>query len=149
MAIILSSLLLVAYVFYKPVLKNADKPFIELSGAVGNAVGNAESAYIVANPTPIPEPVPTPPVVEESEPEKPKPKDVQMEVVVGDEKISFGAIKDADISVFKSLFESGTMKEKKIILVDDYAESGTFNRLIKLFKESGTDFEIEERVYDD
>ena len=54
-----SGVLLAGYIFYKPVLKNADKPFIELSGSVGTAIGNAQGAYYAANVTEKPAPTGT------------------------------------------------------------------------------------------
>lgn len=68
--IIAVSILLCGYIFKRPELINADKPFIELSGSIGESIGNAQKAYAEAYPDPSekpseePEPPSTVPKVE-------------------------------------------------------------------------------------
>ena len=148
-AVSLFSLTLVGYIFYKPVLKNADQPFIELSGAVGDAIGNATDAYREANPIATPAPSSQPQAGGQPRPEKPDSENTSVEVVVDDETISFAGYRNINLTVFKTAFENGVLAGKKIVLVDDYAESKTFHRLIRLFRDTNTDYEIEKRIYDD
>ena len=137
-SIILSALLMAGFTWwgYTPVLINADKPFVELNGGYGDAIGGAKSsatnAYNEEHPTPTPTPTPTPKV-----------DDGMVKITVCDEKISYGAVTEKDYTYFKNAFENGTMREKKIILIDDYAEARTFKKIIKLFEKAGTDYEIE------
>ncbi len=149
---VLSFLVIGGFSFiYTPHLKNADKPFIDLSGSVGDAIGNAKSAYTAANPTSTPRPkataTPTPRATTTPTP-TPVIKDV--EIVVADEEINsadFTSTKAADFAneFTKDKAKEFTDKGRKVILVDDYAESKTFKKLIKLLKELQLDFEIERR----
>ncbi len=140
----LSSLVLTGYIFRKPVLKNAEKPFIELSGSVGNAIGNAKNAYAAEHPAAATE-------QEAPEPETEEPTtasvqaDADIEIVVYDEVIMTEGVTYSDIESFQEAFNHGMFEEKNIVLIDDYAEARTFKRLIKLFKEAGISCEIERR----
>ena len=136
---------LVGYVIYKPVLKNADKPFIDLNGSVGEAIGNAKDAYDVEHPS-----------ISETQPIKPKPidepkidpqkvYDKSIKIIVTDEKISINEESYNTYSDYKKVFKSETFNDKTIYLIDDYAEAKTFLKLIKLFEQSGLSVVIQRR----
>lgn len=145
-ALAVAALILTGYIFRKPVLRNAEKPFIELSGSVGNAIGSAKSAYAAEHPAPTTEAAPSEPETEipTTEPE-PEPDDGVIEIVVRDESITADEATYKDADSFIKAFDHGVFEEKKFVLVDDYAEAKTFRRLIRLFEEAGIRYEIERR----
>ena len=144
--VVIAALILTGYIFRKPVLKNAEKPFIELSGSVGNAIGNAKNAYDAEHPAPTTEPAPPEPETEPPTTESETADvDVDIEIVVCDESISTDEATYKDVNGFIEAFNHGVFEEKNIILVDDYAEAKTFKRLINLFEEAGISYEIERR----
>ncbi len=136
---------LVGYIFYKPVLKNADKPFIELSGSVGEAIGNAKSAYDVEHPS-ISETQPIiPKTTEVPEKKEKKVHSNSIEIIVTDEKISINENSYDTYYDYKKIFKSETFNNKTIYLIDDYAEAKTFLKLLKLFEQSGLSVVIKRR----
>ncbi len=145
---VISFLCLQGSVFYKPVLKNSNLPFIELSGSVGKSIGNANQAYTVANsktnsntnPTPTPKAQPTKPVETEKKMNK-KPVD-EVEVTVCDEEIKVGVFSYTDINVFVDAVRDGKFEGKRVMLYDDYAEAKTFIAIIKVFEEMDIRYEI-------
>ncbi|MBQ7636963.1 MAG: hypothetical protein IJS80_06610 [Lachnospiraceae bacterium] len=142
-----------AGLIFTPVLKNADKPFIDLSGSVGEAIGNAQSAYIAANPTVTPRPkataTPTPRPTSVPTP-TPTPVIKDVEIVVADEEVNSEDFKSTDAAGITVEFTAKKIQDikaegRKVILVDDYAESKTFKKLLKLLNDSGLDYEVERR----
>ncbi len=138
---------------FKPVLRNAKDPFIDLSGSVGEAIGNAQSAYISANPTATPRPkataTPSPRPTSTPTP-TPTPVIKDVEIVVADETVSSGDFKSTDAAGITAELTSEKIQDikaegRKVILVDDYAESKTFKKLLKLLNNSGLDYEVERR----
>lgn len=141
-ACLISSLLLSGYVIYKPVLKNANKPFIDLSGSIGDALGNAQEAYKVAHPTPDPKPKeevkptvtpkPTPPVV------------TQYDIVVEDENIQINGknytIKGID--AFDREIRSSEYDGKTFTVVDDFAESITLREVMDVLEKANKKYKI-------
>ena len=76
-----------------PSLINADKPFIDLSGSIGDSIGNANTAYEKGQVTPIP--TDTPGITPEPTPEITPtdipvigPEDKEFEIIVGAEDYS-------------------------------------------------------------
>lgn len=140
-----SCFVLAAGLFYKPVLKNADDPFIDLSGSVGNAIGKAREAYGINNPTPTTIPIAVPSFSPTPVPTVVPVVDEDIEVVVQDEQIKMAGVSYDGFSSFKSIFRIEDISSKTIVLIDDYAESRTFKKLINYFKENGVIYEMERR----
>lgn len=133
------------YILYKPKLINADKPFIELAGSVGKAVGNAKDAQNritpvpsgtpVSNLTPTPTPTPTPWV-------KPTPvPDNKVTIRVEDMSIYVNKYRCIDFDDVQKQLSNGVKDDTKVTLIDDYAELKTFRSVVKLLKQLGiTDY---------
>lgn len=152
-------LLLVAYAPWEtiPNLINADKPFVDLSGSIGDSIGNANKAYDKAHPTLIPtvSPEPTPFVSPEPTPE-PTPVDIftpaedEIKIVIGDEDYSgSGEIvfvngnKLKTVTDLKTVLSSLEYEEKKIILIDLYAEKETFRTVKTVLDGMGLSYQTE------
>ena len=134
-----------------PKLINAEKPFIDLAGSIGESIGNAKIAHEKAtqinnpeptdmpNPTDIPEPTDMPPEPVEK---------VEVRIVVGDEDMSGSGekitvngnvlISPDELSAF---FD--TEKEKEFIVVDNYAETMTYRAVIGFLKDNEKDYSTE------
>ena len=136
-----------------PKLINADKPFIDLSGSIGESIGNAKTAHDKAtqinNPEPtdipqitdIPEPTDTPP-----EP----PEKVEVRIVIGDddmagsgEKITANGNVIVSPEELSAFLDNDTDKEKEFIVVDNYAEAKTYRSVIDFLKNNETDYSTE------
>lgn len=134
--ILASALFLFGFGSNKAELRNCDSPFINLTGSVGNSVTYAENAINAESATTAPAVV-TPVVI------TPKPSN-EVLIRVHNEEICVITVINGNDSVrhtyedlngLKTDIENGIFDEKTVILIDDYAESVTFNRIIKLFKD--------------
>lgn len=138
-----------------PELINADKPFIDLSGSIGEAIGNANKAYGEEHPTLIPTatPEPTPEITPEP---TPTPVDIhtiaedEIKIVIGDEIYSGSGetvfVNDNKLHTLtdlKTTLSSMEYEGKKIILIDLYAESVTFRVVKSVLDEMGLSYQIE------
>lgn len=152
----LLSIVLAGSVFYKPELRNAETPFVDLSG-IGNALGKAEEAYNALNPpspTVLPPQPVQPPVTSASE--NAAPIDVNAEkydikVAVEGETITIQAKgkpprTNITLTDFEAKFESARQSDQDLVLlVDDYADAKLFVRIKQLIEESGVEYIYEER----
>lgn len=136
LASILVMLTCAGYIFYTPKLINADDPFIDLSGSVGTAIGNAESAVEagvhndeqVARPTETPpQPTPVPYHREDSK--------ESVTVRISDNVITINGIKAMDFDDFTLRITGAAFAGKQIELIDDYAELKTFRRAVRILGE--------------
>ncbi len=137
--IIAMSILLCGYIFKRPELINADKPFIELSGSIGESIGNAQKAYANAHPEPIEKPT------EESKPQSTVPKietkpeqvnpNIAEVIWVQEEKIYIDQ-KTLSIEEFEDLVRSGRYEGKEVVLREDFADSATFHKILSLLGDS-------------
>ncbi len=141
-------LLSMGTIFFTPVLKNADDPFIEISGSVGEAVGNAKEAYIAANPTATPRPIAPPrPTATPKPTATPTPVPVikDIEIVVADEELSCEGYKSTTATDFMKEFDPADAAGRRVVLVDDYAEAKTFKKLLKYLDSIGFTYDVERR----
>ena len=122
---IVAALLMSGYLFYTPELKNADKPFIDLTGSVGQSLGNAKEAYAVSDPSTT--------------------VSAGTEVIVAGQSITVGKFYYETTESFERAVNNGKFKGQKIRLIDDYAEVKTFKKTIKILKKAGLSYEIETR----
>lgn len=140
------------YILYKPKLINAPKPFIELSGTVGTAVGNAKYAKDRPTPTPIgtnpiaptPTPVPTPKPTPTAKP-TPVP-DNRLTIRVEDTSIYINRVQCADSDDFSRRLSNALKDDSIITLIDDYAELKTFRSVMKTLKQLGVSDYTKSRV---
>ena len=153
-----------------PDLVNVGGPFIDLTGTVGESIGNAEEAYEAENavetptgiptdsPTPTITPLPTPTPVEGVTPTPvitPTPI-ASLRVMVGYDMITNP---DKDPAVIVSI-DSGRVyenvdevlaviaeaaKSKEIVLIDNFAEAETFGRIVRYCEENGIRYTREVR----
>ena len=159
--IILGILMLVIFSGYSifetiPKLINSDKPFIDLSGSIGDSIGSANKAYEkdVLSPVPTetvptdvpPEPTDTP---IETEPDK-----KELRIIVGDtllsgagERISLeGTEKDysgmgiSSADELKKTLKNEDISGITIILVDNYAEVKAYREAEKILMELEIEF---------
>ena len=133
-----------------PNLINADKPFIDLSGSVGDSIGSANSAYEKAKLTPIPTEAPEPSIAPEPTqiPDETPPKKEEVRIVIGDpvlsgsgEKITVNdqVVENTD-KLYTILTDPG-LDGKTFILVDYYAETAAFKAAEECVKKSGRQYE--------
>ena len=151
--IIISGLVMVLFLtaflpWNMPNLINADKPFIDLSGSIGESIGNANKAYekAVLTPAPDDDPVPTVTPIPDDITDITDPDNQELKIVIGDEDYSGSGeavyINGERLNVNDSFTIQGDMDELKVILIDNYAESGTLGRLKKALEDSGIDYSI-------
>ena len=141
-----------------PKLINADKPFIDLSGSIGESIGSANEAYEKAVLTPAPDDtVPTITPAPTDIPEIQDPEGDEIMIIVGDEDFAGSGeivyIKGAGMETLKFSADSldilkDTLQNKgsegyKIILVDNYAETKAYRVLKKMLEDYGISFETE------
>ena len=161
--LIIASLLIMLFLtaflpWNMPKLINADKPFINLSGSIGESIGNANEAYEKAVLTPAPDdtvPTITPAPTDISEIQDPESNEIM--IIVGDEDFAgLGEavyIKGAGIEPLKISADSldtlkDTLQNKgsegyKIILVDNYAETKVYRALKNMLEDFGINYETE------
>lgn len=141
-----------------PNLINANKPFIDLSGSIGESIGNANEAYEKAVLTPAPDDtVPTVTPVPTDIPEIKDPEGNEIMIVVGDEDFAGSGeavyIKGAgsdpvkfsadSMESIKDILQNKGSEGYKIILVDNFAETKVYRNLKTLFADHGIDYETE------
>ena len=161
--LIIASLLIMLFLtaflpWNMPKLINADKPFINLSGSIGESIGNANEAYEKAVLTPVPDDmVPTITPAPTDIPEIQDPESNEIMIIVGDEDFAgLGEavyIKGAGIEPLKISADSldtlkDTLQNKgsegyKIILVDNYAETKVYRALKNMLEDFGINNETE------
>ena len=161
--LIIASLLIMLFLtaflpWNMPKLINADKPFINLSGSIGESIGNANEAYEKAVLTPAPyDTVPTITPAPTDIPEIQDPEGNEIMIIVGDEDFAgLGEavyIKGAGIEPLKISADSldtlkDTLQNKgsegyKIILVDNYAETKIYRALKNMLEDFGINYETE------
>ena len=161
--LIIASLLIMLFLtaflpWNMPKLINADKPFINLSGSIGESIGNANEAYEKAVLTPVPDDtVPTITPAPTDIPEIQDPEGNEIMIIVGDEDFAgLGEavyIKGAGIEPLKISADSlDTLKDSlqnkgsegyKIILVDNYAETKVYRALKNMLEDFGINYETE------
>ena len=161
--LIIASLLIMLFLtaflpWNMPKLINADKPFINLSGSIGESIGNANEAYEKAVLTPVPDDtVPTITPAPTDIPEIQDPESNEIMIIVGDEDFAgLGEavyIKGAGIKPLKISADSldtlkDTLQNKgsegyKIILVDNYAETKVYRALKNMLEDFGINYETE------
>ena len=161
--LIIASLLIILFLtaflpWNMPKLINADKPFINLSGSIGESIGNANEAYEKAVLTPAPDDtVPTITPAPTDIPEIQDPEGNEIMIIVGDEDFAgLGEavyIKGAGIEPLKISADSldtlkDTLQNKesegyKIILVDNYAETKVYRALKNMLEDFGINYETE------
>lgn len=140
---VLAAALFAGYIFYKPKLINAPKPFIELSGTVGTAVGNAQ--YVKDHPSPTPAgndsltPTPTPvPTLNPTPTITPTPvPDNKVTIRVEDTSIYIDKVLCTDVDDAGRRLKNRLTDASVITLVDDYAELKTYRSVMKLLKSLG------------
>lgn len=161
--LIIASLLIMLFLtaflpWNMPKLINADKPFINLSGSIGESIGNANEAYEKAVLTPVSDDtVPTITPAPTDIPEIQDPESNEIMIIVGDEDFAgLGEavyIKGAGIEPLKISADSldtlkDTLQNKgsegyKIILVDNYAETKVYRALKNMLEDFGINYETE------
>ena len=160
---VLMFLLFAAYLPWNmPSLINADKPFIDLSGSIGDSIGNANTAYEKGLVTPVP--TDTPGITPEPTPEITPtdipvigPEDKEFEIIVGAEDYSgdgesiviMGAggaeMKAYSITSFETMINGEAFSGKSFVLVDNYAENQTYRDVMSILDGSGKEYRTESR----
>ncbi len=135
---------------YKAILKNAKGPFVELSGSVGVAIGNAqtqemneEQAQIIQTPKPTPKPTPIPkptPLPKPSEKESDKKSNIVEIEISGDIIKKNGTpcrLSDIELLTRNASKSFG----KEIIIVDDWADYTVYRKVMSMLDEAGLNYE--------
>lgn len=142
-----------------PNLINANKPFVDLSGSIGESIGNANKAYEKAMLTPAPDDtvIPTITPVPTDIPELQDPEGNEIMIIVGDEDFAGSGegvyIKGAgmetlmfsadSLDTLKDTLQNKDSEGYKIILVDNYAETKAYRILKRMLEDYGISFETE------
>ena len=142
-----------------PKLINADKPFIDLSGSIGESIGSANEAYEKAVLTPAPDDTVIPTVTPEPTdvPDISDPNDGELKIMIGDEnyagsgeavflksegstvlRYSIVAVKDLKQAIINRVSDG-----LKVVLVDNYAETNSFKLVKRMLEEVNIEFRIE------
>ena len=124
---IVSTLIILGDVFYTPKLINADKPFIELSGSVGDSIGNAQSAFAIANPT-----------TSTSTSDLLVHYDYTIEVELEEITLNGNAYSLNDL---ERDIKDGKYKGKTVLLFDNYAETITYKSVKGVLKHNDIPFD--------
>lgn len=103
-------------VIYSPKLINADKPFIDLSGSVGTSVGNAQTAFAIANPTPTAD---TPDIE----------SNYDYTIRISGEAVYLNSSLYS-LSALNDDITGGKFRGKDILLLDDFAEVNTYKEIL-------------------
>ncbi len=141
-----------------PKLINADKPFIDLSGSIGESIGNASKAYEKSKLTSIPDdddPIPTATPIPNDITDISDPYDQKIWIVAGSSDITGSGesvtIEGDNTSVSIDLNNNGLdmvlqqfdLTGKKAILVDNYAETKTVYKIKRILEKYGIEYRIE------
>ncbi len=146
----LSSLVLLGLGSSKIVLRNADEPFIDLTGSIGNSIGNAEEASATPG----------------AEPTGGSPNEVHVAPAMGDDyrvvvsgktvtvyNVNNGAermirsYREFDIGTFERDVIDGFMRDKNVMLIDDYADYKIYTIVVEVLDKHFNGTYIPERVY--
>ena len=141
-ALIINLIVLTGGIFYIPELKNADKPFIELSGSIGTAIGNANDAYAEEHTQPEAPQEDEDETPDSTEPQQEEQLDNKVEITVTGEEIKIGMEPVDDFSEFETVIRGEVFDGKEIEIVDDFGEFKTTRRIIKLFDKLGKTYSI-------
>lgn len=161
--LIIASLLIMLFLtaflpWNMPKLINADKPFINLSGSIGESIGNANEAYEKTVLTPVPDDtVPTITPAPTDIPEIQDPESNEIMIIVGDE--DFAGLGEAvylngagieplkisadSLDTLKDTLQNKGSEGYKIILVDNYAETKVYRVLKNMLEDFGINYETE------
>ena len=143
LVLLVFSFALTGGIFYTPELENADKPFIELSGAVGTAIGNAKDAFsdehIQPDDPQEDEKEETSASIIQKQEQIP---DTKVEIFVTDEEIKIGMKRVADFSEFEMLIRGENYDGREFEIVDDFGEYKTVKRIDKLLEKLGKTYSI-------
>lgn len=134
-AAVLTVFICCGYIFYVPKLINADKPFIDLSGSLGDAIGSAESAVMSGNrdtddvnrPTAAVTPTPIPRQHDENA--------EYITIRVSDDIITVNGIRVENFEEFRSRITGKAFADKSFEIIDDYAELKTFRKALRILDE--------------
>ena len=138
-----------------PSLINADKPFVDLSGSIGESVGNANAAYRKAtelnSPTDVPGITVTPVPTESPTDIVVRPDETEIRIVIGSENMAGSGelilINNVDVGGEENLEKLVNGEEyagKTFVLVDNYAETKTYRAARSVIMDSGRDFREEQ-----
>ena len=142
LVLLVFSFALTGGIFYTPELENADKPFIELSGAVGTAIGNAKDAFSdehIQSDDPQEDEEETSASTTVKQEQIP---DTKVEIFVTDEEIKIGMKRVADFSEFEMLIRGENYDGREFEIVDDFGEYKTIKRIDKLLEKLGKTYSI-------
>ena len=132
-----------------PKLINADRPFIDLSGSIGESIGNANEAYekSVLTPAPTDAPLPTTTPVPTDIPDITDPDTPEVRIVVGSNDYSGSGetvyVDGVEINSPDMLLSKSASGEVEVILTDDYAEAGTMAKIKGVLEEYGINYRFE------
>jgi len=135
-----------------PHLINADKPFIDLSGSIGESIGNANAAYEKAILTPAPTSQPEVTVTPEPTeiPDINVTGDSVVRIVIGENAVSgsgeiiyIGDTKVSSPDEMLRVISGEEFEGKNFVLVDNYAETVIYREVKKALENSGIDFSSE------
>ena len=132
-----------------PKLINADKPFIDLSGSIGESIGSANEAYEKAVLTPAPDdnPVPTVTTVPDDITDITDPDNPDLKIIVGDEDFSGSGenvyVNGEKLSISGAFVIQTDTPDAGVILIDNYAEAKTVAKIKRILEEQGISYRIE------
>lgn len=120
-------------------LKNADKPFIDLSDLIGDAElgkgGNAETSLSGNTDAETPDEGGTGKAGVAAEVIREDITKVEMVVTVHDTEIKVNGVTERDVDVFKADLQAKYKPGMDIRLIDDYAEYNTYSDVLSVFEE--------------
>ncbi len=136
-----------------PSLINAEKPFIDLAGSIGDSIGNASAAYekAVLTPAPIDQPDITVTPEPTDIPDITIPEDTEVRIVIGEddsagsgESILLGEKRVLNAEDILGMISGEEFDGKSFVLVDNYAETEVFRKVKTILENSGKSFNCEE-----
>ena len=132
-----------------PSLINADKPFIDLSGSIGESIGSANEAYekAVLTPAPDDDPLPTVTPIPDDITDVTDPDNQELKIIAGDEDLSGSGeviyINGEKMSLPEGFTIQTDLSDLKVLLIDNYAEAKTVARLKKILEEQGISYRVQ------
>ncbi len=136
--VVLSSMVLLGFGSSKIVLRNADEPFIDLTGSIGNSIGNAEESSVVPGASATssaPNETPNTRVTSNDYRIVVRAEDVIVyNVINGVERIDrrYRAGEANDLE--RDIITNGFLIDKNIVLIDDYAEYKTYMEVVSILE---------------
>ncbi len=138
---------------YKAELKNSNDPFIELSGSIGNSIGNAQSREqqeLNVNATQTPAQGPIKPPSNSSNNNKSNVVRITIEgekILIGNDERNLSDIKLMTMDVGSATRKGGgtQLDGKRIILVDDWADYTVYMKVKTIFANAGIDCKEENK----